>query len=272
MLDKKDWSKVERTPDLVEYVYNKYGSVEVIDEMLDDLYNYAMMKNKFLSMVEAEKKAKLMVKSKKVESEKATEKIYRKLMVTKDMVEYVLEKYGKNWKVEDEIADVILEDLQIKYQKDDKGKGKVKGIWLGEIRQSMQGIMLILLLKAKKAKETKEAELKVNKEVTEVSSDEGFSGDEDVVCFNDVKYPPTNANIRMFKEIPTTSRGPTRQLASTSTRSRAPTRQLVSSFTRSRAPIASTSSKGPICVLALFAPNASNAPPPFTLQKRKSKP
>ncbi|GKF85620.1 hypothetical protein Tco_0253447, partial [Tanacetum coccineum] len=82
-----------------------------------------------------------MVKSKKVESEKATENIYRKLMVTKDMVEYVLEKYGKNWKVEDEIADVILEDLQIKYQKDDKGKGKVKGIWLGEIRQSMQGII-----------------------------------------------------------------------------------------------------------------------------------
>ncbi|GKE55053.1 hypothetical protein Tco_1490209, partial [Tanacetum coccineum] len=128
------------------------------------------------------------------------------------------------------------------------------------------------LLKAKKEKETKEAdeaELKVNKEVTEVSSDEGFSGDEDVVCFNDVKYPPNNAEIRMFKETPTTSRGPTRQLASTSTRSRAPTRQLASSFTRSRAPISSTSSKGPICVLALFAPNASNAPPPFPPTKKE---
>ncbi|GKE18753.1 hypothetical protein Tco_1426330, partial [Tanacetum coccineum] len=68
--------------------------------------------DKLLSMIEAKKKAKLMV-----ESEKAIEKIYRKLMVTDDMVEYVLEKYGKNWKVEVEIADVILEDLQIKYEK-----------------------------------------------------------------------------------------------------------------------------------------------------------
>ncbi|GKB98838.1 hypothetical protein Tco_0984975 [Tanacetum coccineum] len=58
-----------------------------------------------------------MVEYEKVESEKATEKIYRKLMVTDDMVEYVLEKYGKNWNIEDEIADVILKDLQIKYGK-----------------------------------------------------------------------------------------------------------------------------------------------------------
>ncbi|GKF80990.1 hypothetical protein Tco_0239592 [Tanacetum coccineum] len=92
-------------------------------------------------------------------------------------------------------------------------------------------------------------------EVVQVSSDEGFSGDEDVVCFNDVKYPLTDAEIRMFKETPKTSRSPRRQLASTST--------------RSRASIASTTSKGPRCVLALFAPNA---PPPFPPHKRKSKP
>ncbi|GJU70526.1 hypothetical protein Tco_1256785 [Tanacetum coccineum] len=49
-----------------------------------------------------------------------------KLMVTDDMVKYVLEKYEKNWKVEDEIVDVILEDLWIRYGKDDKGKGKVE--------------------------------------------------------------------------------------------------------------------------------------------------
>ncbi|GJX78983.1 hypothetical protein Tco_0327132, partial [Tanacetum coccineum] len=58
----QDLIKVERTSDLVEYVYNKYGDVEVTDEM------------------------------------------------------YVLKKYGKKWKVEDEITDVIL-DLQIKYGK-----------------------------------------------------------------------------------------------------------------------------------------------------------
>ncbi|GJV94925.1 ribonuclease H-like domain-containing protein [Tanacetum coccineum] len=51
----------------------------------------------------------------------------RKLMVTDDMVDYVLEKYGKNWKFNDQIADVILEDLHIKYGKYDKGKGKFEG-------------------------------------------------------------------------------------------------------------------------------------------------
>ncbi|GKF59559.1 hypothetical protein Tco_0176345, partial [Tanacetum coccineum] len=90
---------------------------------------------------------------------------------------------------------------------------------------------------AKKAKEAKEAELKVNKEVVQVSSDEGFSSDEDVVCFNNVKYPLTDVEIRMFKEKITTSK------ATTSTRFRA----LVASTstfrasTRSTTPIASTS-------------------------------
>ncbi|GJS27304.1 hypothetical protein Tco_0487924 [Tanacetum coccineum] len=83
------------------------------------------------------------------------------------------------------------------------------------------------LLKAKKAKE---AELT---EVVEVSSDEGFFGDEDLVLYNDVKYPLSDAEIRIFKERPTTSRATT---ASTSTRSRAPT-----TSTRSRALIGSTS-------------------------------
>ncbi|GJW23976.1 hypothetical protein Tco_0037787 [Tanacetum coccineum] len=83
------------------------------------------------------------------------------------------------------------------------------------------------LLKAKKAKE---AELT---EVVEVSSDEGFFGDEDLVLYNDVKYPLGADEIRMFKERPTTSRATT---AFTSTRSRAPT-----ASTRSRALIASTS-------------------------------
>ncbi|GJW69724.1 hypothetical protein Tco_0126641 [Tanacetum coccineum] len=64
-MTEQDWSKVKRTQDLVEYVYDKYENVPVTDEMLDDLYNFAMMKEKYLSMVESEKKAKLMVESEK---------------------------------------------------------------------------------------------------------------------------------------------------------------------------------------------------------------
>ncbi|GKG39366.1 hypothetical protein Tco_0463511, partial [Tanacetum coccineum] len=37
----------------------------------------------------------------------------------------------------DQIANVILEDLQIKYEKDDKGKGKVKGD-LARVNQAEQ--------------------------------------------------------------------------------------------------------------------------------------
>ncbi|GJW60392.1 hypothetical protein Tco_0109727 [Tanacetum coccineum] len=92
--NEQDWIKVERTQDLVDYAYAKYeNSWKESDE-------------KYLSMVESEKgKAKL--------------------IVFEEMVEYVLAKYGKNWNFEDDIADVILEDLRIKYEKDDKGKRKV---------------------------------------------------------------------------------------------------------------------------------------------------
>ncbi|GJT20983.1 hypothetical protein Tco_0890920 [Tanacetum coccineum] len=245
-------------------------------------------------MVESEKgKAKLMVEFEKGKA---------KLMVSDDMVKYVLAKYGKNWNVEDEITDVILEDLWIKYGKDDKGKGKVDD--LQNIVERLEGD----LARAKQVEhdngKAKQAEhdfddvdlVDALDQVIQVSSDEGFSGDEDVVCFNDVKYPPTAAEIRMFKETPITSRGPRRQLASTFTRSRAliasttsraSRRQLASTSTRSKALIASTSSAQAAstsalkvykiiamtgCVLALFASNAHNAPPPFVPQKRKSKP
>ncbi|GKD99698.1 hypothetical protein Tco_1387682, partial [Tanacetum coccineum] len=121
--------------------------------------------------------------SDKVESKKAIEKIYRKLMVTDDMVEYVLKKYGKKWKVEDEITDVIL-DLQIKYGKYDKENGKVDDVeWdLARAKQASDDVDLVdaddvdlvdaldlenrvkklegdfsRLLKAKKANEAKDA-------------------------------------------------------------------------------------------------------------------
>ncbi|GJV25869.1 hypothetical protein Tco_1378564 [Tanacetum coccineum] len=81
----------------------------------------------------------------------------------------------------------------------DKGKVKIKKLEEDFSR----------LLKAKESKEAKEAKSKVKTEVVEVSSDEGFYGDEDVVLFNDVKYPLSDAEIRMFKKRPTTSRAPT---------------------------------------------------------------
>ncbi|GJX84015.1 hypothetical protein Tco_0333496 [Tanacetum coccineum] len=59
-----------------------------------------------------------------VESLKATVKDSTKLLVTDEIVDYILEKYGNNWNCEDKIADVILEDLWMKYEKYDKGKGK----------------------------------------------------------------------------------------------------------------------------------------------------
>ncbi|GKC23976.1 hypothetical protein Tco_1026126 [Tanacetum coccineum] len=38
---------------------------------------------------------------------------------------YIFAKYGNKWNLEDEIAYVTLEDLSMKCEKDDKGKGKV---------------------------------------------------------------------------------------------------------------------------------------------------
>ncbi|GKA00793.1 hypothetical protein Tco_0673458, partial [Tanacetum coccineum] len=42
--NEQDWNKVERTQDLVEYVNDKYVNVSVTNEMLNELYNFAMMK------------------------------------------------------------------------------------------------------------------------------------------------------------------------------------------------------------------------------------
>ncbi|GJW77380.1 hypothetical protein Tco_0139062 [Tanacetum coccineum] len=74
-----------------------------------------------------------------------------------------------------------------------------------------------MLVKTPKTKEAKEAKVvKVSSDEKDFS-DEGFFDDEDVVLFNVVKYPLTYAEIRMFKERPTTSRAP---ITSTSTTSR----------------------------------------------------
>nr|GEW20652.1 hypothetical protein [Tanacetum cinerariifolium] len=158
--------------------------------------------------------------------------------------------------IEDEIADVRLEDLYIKYKKDDEGKGKVKvdltrANQAKQEKQTRDDVDLVdvdevdlyyalylenrvtkleenftRLLKANKAKEAKKA------------------------WKAELKKWWIYLVMKIFLETPTTSRGPRRQLASTST--------------SNIAPIASTKKLGPRCVLALFAPNAS---PPFPSQK-----
>ncbi|GKA36284.1 hypothetical protein Tco_0722775 [Tanacetum coccineum] len=90
------------------YIYEEEAEPNVAKESED--MTLSIMKEKFLAMVE---------------SEKARIKDYTKLVVTDGMVDYVLKKYGNKWKSEDEIAYVILEDLWLKYGKDDKRKGNL---------------------------------------------------------------------------------------------------------------------------------------------------
>nr|GEY94511.1 hypothetical protein [Tanacetum cinerariifolium] len=226
-------------------------------------------------MVESEKgKAKLMIESEKGKA---------KLMVSDEMVEYVLAKKEKG-KV-DNLQNRVTK-LEVDFADHDKGKVKQTELDLDDVdldHVDLENIVKNLkedfsrMLKENKAKEgneADEAELKVNK---------------DVVCFNDVKYPLTNAEIKMFKKRPTTSKAPTRQLASTSTRFRAPiaSTSTFKASTRSKAPIASTSiaqaasTSAPRVyrriamtgyVLGLRAPSDHNARPLSTLRKRKSKP
>nr|GEY39962.1 hypothetical protein [Tanacetum cinerariifolium] len=102
-------------------------------------------------------------------------------------------------KLAKESEDVALSIMKGEWKIYDKGKGKIddNGKGKSKLMVSEKGT------KKENAKEEKEAELKVKK---------------DLVLWNDVKYLLTDVEIRMFKEIPTTS-----------------------TFTRSRALIASTS-------------------------------
>nr|GEW63132.1 peptidase C48, SUMO/sentrin/Ubl1 [Tanacetum cinerariifolium] len=249
-MDEQDWSKVERTQDLIDYVYAKYGNTwkesdEATDEMLDDLYNFAMMKKS------KKRKAKLMVSDE----------------MGKGKVEDLQNRVSK---LEVDLAWA----LKAKQAEHDKGKAKqaehdlydvdLDGLDLENIVKKLKEVFS-RMLKAKEAKEAGEAELKVNEEVVQVSSDKGFSGDEDVVCFNDVKYSLTDTEIRMFKERPITSKSPPRQLASTSTRSRAHT---AFTSTRSRASTASTSTFKASTRSRFHIASTSNAQAAFTSASR----
>ncbi|GKC66464.1 hypothetical protein Tco_1099062 [Tanacetum coccineum] len=256
-MTEQDWSKVKRTQDLVEYVYDKYENVPVTDEMLDDLYNFAMMKEKYLSMVESEKKAKLMVESEKGKA---------KLIVLDEMVKKDdKEKAKVDAKLDDlqNIVEMLEGDLaraiKAKQAKHDKGKAK-------QAEHDRDDVDLVDALDL----ENRIKKLEENFKVVQVSSYEGFSDDEDVVYINDVKYLFTGVEIRMFKERPTISKA---LKASTSTRSRA----LIASTSTAQA--ASTSAPKVYyriamigCVLSLRTPNDPTAPPSTASQKRKSKP
>ncbi|GKE15074.1 hypothetical protein Tco_1422651, partial [Tanacetum coccineum] len=178
-----------------------------------------------------------------VESEKGK----AKLMTSDEMVEYVLAKYGKKYNLEDEIDYVILEDLRIKYRKKRLEGDLARAIKAkqakhdkGKAKQAEHDLDDVLFLKAKKENEAKEAELKVKKEVVEVSSDEGFSGDEDIVLAPTASTSTFKASIRSRALIASTSNA-----------------QTASTAPRRYRKIAMTG-----CVLGLRAPDDPNAPPP----------
>ncbi|GJU34625.1 hypothetical protein Tco_1182979 [Tanacetum coccineum] len=130
-----------------------------------------------------------------VEFSKATNKDYTKLLVTIEMIEYVFAKYGNKWHIEDDIVDVILKDLWMKYRKYDKGNEKVH-----DLENRIEKLDV-----DKEAKQAKHDQLKVNKDdkgkgkvqaehdhlkvnkdmhfvvlkVNQISSDEDVSSDKD---------------------------------------------------------------------------------------------
>nr|GEV39605.1 hypothetical protein [Tanacetum cinerariifolium] len=208
-----------------------------------------------------------------VEFEKTIVKDYTKLVVTDEMVDYVLEKYRNTWKCEDEISFVILEDLWLKYGKDDKGKGvehhylKGKGK-VHDIQNKLGSVEVDLareikakhvddhddddldsldlanrtkkleddfgrLLKAKKAKEAKKA----NEEANEAMLAELKTRKAIDAMLAKVVKISSDEDDDDDPIAPTSirSRTPT---GSTSTRSKALTAYT---FTKSKAPIASTS-------------------------------
>ncbi|GJV09082.1 hypothetical protein Tco_1346738 [Tanacetum coccineum] len=132
-----DWGKVIATNKIMDgYVMPKYGNKNLfeddswIDIIMDDVYDtFYKDEEEEAKVAKASEDMKLSIMKEKflamVESKMARVKDYTKLVVTGGMVDYVLEKYGNKWKSEDDIAYVILEDLWLKYGKDDKGKKKL---------------------------------------------------------------------------------------------------------------------------------------------------
>ncbi|GKD32810.1 hypothetical protein Tco_1248319 [Tanacetum coccineum] len=132
-----DWGKVIATNEIMDwYVMSKYENKNLfeddswIDILMDNVYDtFYRDEEEEANVTKASEDMKLSIMKEKslamVESEKARVKDYTKLVVTDGIVDYVLEKYENKWKSRDEIAYFILEDLWLKYEKDDKGKRKL---------------------------------------------------------------------------------------------------------------------------------------------------
>nr|GEU64241.1 hypothetical protein [Tanacetum cinerariifolium] len=258
----KDYTKLVVTDGIVDYVLEKYRN----NWNCDDEIAYFILED-------------LWLKYGKCDKGKEKEAEYYHLKVNKDD-----KRKGKV-----HVIQTIVEKLEVdlamaikaKQAEHDKGK-QLDDVDLDDDLDSLDLENIIKTLKADfgrllkaneaeeaklKAKEAEEAELKAKEamlaEVVQLSSDEdaysneGFFGDEDLILFNDVKYPLTDAEIQMFKERPTIFIYPT---ASTSN-----TQAASTSFPRGRK-IAMTG-----CVLGLRAPDDRTAPPPSGTRKRKSK-
>nr|GEV99866.1 putative reverse transcriptase domain-containing protein [Tanacetum cinerariifolium] len=103
-----DWGKIIATNKIMDIDEEEEEEANVAIASED--MKLSIIKEKFLAMIK---------------SENARVNDYTKLVVTHGMVDYVLEKYRNKWKSENEIAYVILENLWLKYGKDDKGKRKL---------------------------------------------------------------------------------------------------------------------------------------------------
>ncbi|GKB46630.1 hypothetical protein Tco_0897383 [Tanacetum coccineum] len=261
-----------------------------------------------------------------------------KVTNTPNSLQFVLYRNSypwNKWKCEDEIAYVILEDLWLKYEKDDKGKGKeaeydhlkvnkddkvngkvhdiqnrlgklegdlARGIKARQVDDldtlDFENIIKKLeedfgwLLKAKRAKEAKKSKkakkVKLTKEAKKAKKKELKPKEAKKAKKAELKAKEAmmaelkakKAKEAMLAELKAKKANEAKeamlpevvQISSDEDDDEDPT---ASTSTRSRAPITSTSipqaaSIAPRYVLALFALNAPNAPPPSTTRKRKS--
>ncbi|GJR44345.1 hypothetical protein Tco_1312448 [Tanacetum coccineum] len=283
-----DWGKLTVTQEIMDwYVMPKYGKTNEmedyswIDIIVDDIYDtFYRDEEEEAKVAKASEDIKLSIMKDKflamVEFEKAIVKDYTKLVVTDGMVDYVLEKYGNTWKCEDKISSIILEDLWLKYGKNDKGKGAehhhLKGkekakqvddhdddvldsLDLANRIKNLEEDFGREVKKAKEAKKAREVESKENEakkakeaELKAKKAKEPKEAKKAMLA----ELKGKKAKEAMLTEVvqisidedddkdPTapTSRRTTAPIASTSTRSKAPTAYT---STRSRAPITSTS-------------------------------
>ncbi|GKA55314.1 hypothetical protein Tco_0754263 [Tanacetum coccineum] len=266
----KDYKKLVVTDGMVDYVLEKYrNNWKCEDEILEDLWlKYGKGKeaeHDHLKVNKGDKGKGKEAEHESFEGDKRKGKAKHDKGTGKQLDDVDLDDHNDDLDAHDDDLDALDLENRIKKLEEDFGR-------LLKKKNTKEAKNAKLEKEAKKAKKAKEAMLA---EVVQVSSneddssDEGLFRDEDVVLFNDVKYPLTDAEISMLNERPTTFRAPT---ASTSIRSTTPTAstsnaQVASTLApRGYRKIAATG-----CVLGLRAPNDPNAPPPSATRKRKSK-